>query len=181
MRTAIVKQLMIPIGEYATVPMSATMHEAILALEEAQRAFDPLKHSHRSVLVLDKDQNVVGKISMVDILIALEPKYEELEDIGGYNPEFIQSIINDNVFWNEPMQLICDRAPNLIVHDFMEVPSDGVYIEESDTIGEAIHRLVICRYSSLLVTRNKKVVGVLRLSDIFTELCEKIKTNASKS
>jgi len=175
MRTIMVKELMIPIDEYATVPEEATMYEAILALEIAQKAFEPSKHKHRAILVLDRDKNVVGKISMFDILIALEPKYENLDDIGGYSLEFIKSILKDSVLWNEPLELVCDRARNLKVSDFMEVLSDGVYIGENDTLGKAIHQLVISRYHSLLVTRDKKVVGVLRLSDVFTQICDKIK------
>ncbi len=180
MRKVIVKELMISIDEYAMVPEGATMYEAILALEKAQKAFEPSKHKHRAILVLDGDKNVMGKVSMFDILIALEPNYKKMDDIGGYSQEFIKSMLNDSILWNEPLELICDRAPNLKVNDFMEVLSDGVYIGENETLGKAIHQLVMCRYHSLLVTRDKKVVGVLRLSDVFTQICDKIKTKACK-
>ena len=181
MRTINVKELMVPIKEYATVPQEANLYEAILALEKAQLAFDPLKHKHRSILVLNREKNVVGKLDMFDILMALEPKYGELEATGvlsrsGYSPEFIKSILKDNVLWSEPLQFICNRAPKLKVSDFMEVPADGVYIEENAALDEAIHQLVVRRYQSLLVTKNEKVVGILRLSDVFTEICAKIKT-----
>jgi CBS domain-containing protein len=175
MRTISVKELMVPLEEYATVPEEATMHEAILALEKARKAFEPSQHKHHAILVLDGSKNVVGKLSMFDILIALEPKYDKLENVGGYSPDFIKSMLNNNVFWNEPLELICDRAPNLKVSDFMEVPSDGVYIDENATLGDAMHQLIVCRYHSLLVTIDKKVVGVLRLTDVFTQICNKIK------
>ena len=130
---------------------------------------------------LDNEKKVVGKLDMLDILMSLEPKYGELEAKGalsqsGYSPEFIKSMLKDNVFWSEPLQFICSRAFKLNVSDFMQDLEDGVYIEENVTLDEAIHQLVVCRYQSLLVTRNEKVVGVLRLSDVFAKICDTIKT-----
>ena len=172
---------MIPLEEYATVPQDANLFEAVLALEKAQMAFDPSKHKHLAILVLDKEKNVVGKLVMFDILMALEPKYGELEATGmlsrsGYSPDMIKSMFKDHFLWSEPFQFVCNKATKLKVRDFMEAPESGVYIDENDNLGEATHQLVLCRYQSLLVTRDDKVVGILRLTDIFTQICEKIKT-----
>ena len=172
---------MVPLEEYATVPLEANLLGAILALDKAHEAFDTLKHKHRAVLVLVRKNNVVGKIDMFDILMALEPKYGELEAAGtlsrsGYSPDFIKSMLKDNVLWSEPMSLICSQAAELSVSDFMEAPADGAYIEEAATLDEAMNQLLVGRYQSLLVTRDARVVGILRLSDVFTKICEKIKT-----
>ena len=180
MKNEIVKMLMVPLKEYATVSQEADLYEAIHALEDAQQAFDPSKHKHRAILVLDKNRNVVGKISMFDILMALEPKYEELDAAGamshsGYNPEFIKALLKDNLLWNEPLQFACERAARLHVSEIMEVPEDGVYIDADATLDEAMHQLIVCRYHSLIVTSQGKVVGILRLADVFAQICDKIK------
>ena len=52
MKTVIVKELMVPIEEYATVPQEANLYETVLALEKAQMSYDPSKHKHRAILVL---------------------------------------------------------------------------------------------------------------------------------
>jgi CBS domain-containing protein len=181
MRSIIVKEMMVPIEEYATVPPEATLYEAVLALEKAQMAFDPLKHKHRAILVLDKNKKVVGKVSMFDILIALEPRYGELEAEGvlsrsGYSPDLIKSMLKDKALWSEPLQFICDRATKLNVSDFMGTPEEGVFIDENATLGEAIQQTIVRKHHSLLVTRGNEVVGILRLSDVFTKICDKIKT-----
>ena len=181
MRTITVKDLMVPLEEYATVDPDATLYDAIIALEKAQKAFDPAKHKHRAVLVLDAVGKVVGKISIFDILIALEPKYGRFEAEGalarsGYSSEFIDSMLKDNALWGEPLEFVCDRAPELNVRDFMETPSDGVYIDEKAAMGEAIHQIIIQKHHSLLVTREGEVVGILRLTDVFATICDKIKT-----
>jgi CBS domain containing-hemolysin-like protein len=181
MKTAIVKELMVPIEEYATVSQGANLYEAVLALEKAQMAFDPSKHKHRAILVLDSKKIVVGKLDIFDILMALEPKYGELEATGvlsssGYSPDLIKDMLKDRVFWSEPLQFVCSRAIEMNVKDFMETPTDCAYVVEDATLDEAIHQLLLCRYQSLLVTREAKVVGVLRLSDVFSKICDKIKT-----
>ena len=181
MKTATVKELMIPLDEYATVLEEANLFEAVLALEEAQEAFDPTKHKHRAILVLDERGQVVGKLDMFDILMALEPKYGKLDATGtlassGHSPELIKSMLKDNYLWSEPFNFICSRASGQKVSEFMETPSDGVYIDEAATRDEAIHQLIVCRHQSLLVTRDDEVVGILRLSDVFTQICDKIKT-----
>ena len=75
MRTITVGELMVPLEEYATVSKEATLREAILALEKAQMTLDPARHKHRAILVLDEGGKVVSKITMKNILFALEPNY----------------------------------------------------------------------------------------------------------
>ena len=180
MKTITVKELMVPIEQYAKVYQRASLYEAVCALDEAQKVSGPSKYKHRAILVLDDQQKVVGKISMFQILTALEPKYQQLRAKGilsrsGHAPELIKDLINEYALWTEPVKFICNRAANLSVTDLMEAPADELYIEADATLDKAIHQLVVCREQSLLVTRDKQVVGVLRLSDIFANICEKIK------
>jgi len=46
----LVKDLMVPLSEYAAVPMGSTLFEAVLALEKAQEEFDHIKYKHRGVI-----------------------------------------------------------------------------------------------------------------------------------
>ena len=70
---------MVSLDEYATVNEDATLSDAVLALERAQQAFDHTKYRHRAILVLDKTNRPIGKISQIDALKALEPKYKEIQ------------------------------------------------------------------------------------------------------
>ena len=181
MKTITAAKLMVPLNEYATVPKDANLFEAILALEKAQSVFDIKKHKHRAILVLNENKQVVGKLTMVDILKALEPKYGELDAKGtlsrsGHSPDLIKDMLKDNYLWSGTLEFICSRASDLMVMDLMEVPKEEVYIDADATLDEAIHQLVIYRHASLIVQSDKKVVGILRLSDVFSKICEEIKT-----
>jgi CBS domain-containing protein len=65
---------MVPLSDYATVYEDNTLFEALIAIEQAHQKLDPSKHRHRAILILDKADQVVGKLSQWDILKALEPK-----------------------------------------------------------------------------------------------------------
>lgn len=181
METILVKELMVPIEEYATVSQEANLFDAVLALEESHTSIDPTRHKHRAVLVLDEQKQVMGKLSMIMILKALEPKYGELEAKGtlsrsGHSPELIDSMFQDHFLWNETLDLICGRALNIKVRDLIGLPEEAGYIEETDDLPKAIHKLVVSEYASLLVKRDDRVVGILRLSDVFSKISTKIKS-----
>jgi CBS domain-containing protein len=180
-KTIAVKDLMVPLSEYATVFQAATLYDAVLALEKAQQTFDPEKHRHRAVLVYDEHNKVVGKLGQLDILKTLEPKYAEMGDLGplsraGFSPQFLRSMVEKFALWDKPLSDICSKAARLKVEDIMYAPTEGEYVEENASLGEAIHQLVMGHHQSLLVTRQGEIVGILRLVDVFKEVCEAMKT-----
>ena len=180
MRTVKVKELMVPLEEYATIVREATVGEAVIALQEAQKKLDPSRHKHRAVLVLDESGKVVSKLTMKNILLALEPNYGKVEGMdvlerSGFSPDLIKDMLEDNALWMEPLQFICERAAGLKLSEFIQAPQKDEYIDENATLGEATHQLVISPYLSLLVTSGDEVTGILRLSDVFSKICEIIK------
>jgi CBS domain-containing protein len=180
-KTISVKDLMVPLSEYATVSEEATLYDAVLALEAAQEVFDPKRHRHRGVLAFDKDNKIVGKLGQLDILKALEPRYAEMGDLGplsraGFSPQFLKVMIEKFALWDKPLSDICSKAARLKVKDVMYTPTEGEYVEENASLGEAIHQLVMGHHQSLLVTRGEEIVGILRLADVFREVCESMKS-----
>jgi hypothetical protein len=117
---------------------------------------------------------------MKNILIALEPNYGKMEGTGvlersGYSPDLIRSMLENSALWTEPLQFFGERAAKLKVGDLIYAPSEDEYIDENATLGEAIHQLIMYPFLSLLVTSGEAVVGILRLSDVFTKVCDIIK------
>jgi CBS domain-containing protein len=180
MKTITVRELMVPLEAYATVHREATLHEAVLALEKAQVTLDPSQHKHRAILVLDDDGKVVSKITMKNILVALEPNYGKVEGMGvlersGFSPDLIKDMLATKALWGEPLQFFAERAAKLKVCDFIQAPAASEYIDENAPLGEATHKMIVQPVLSLLVTRNDEVIGILRLSDVFSKICDIIK------
>ena len=63
MKSYQVKDLMVKLSEYATVLEAATLLEAVKALRKAQDAFGQSRYQHRAILVIDKNNHFVGKLS----------------------------------------------------------------------------------------------------------------------
>lgn len=179
MKKRTVKELMVPLSAYATVSETASLADTVAALEASQQRFGPSRYPHRAVLVIDDKGRVSGKIDQIDLLKALEPKYDHLQGRAGmahlvFTKKFIRSMLTSYNLWETPMEEICRKGAERRVKDFMSVPSEGEYIEENASLDEAIHLLITQRFQSLLVTCEEEVVGILRLTDVFTHVVDAI-------
>jgi len=175
-----VVDLMVPLSEYATVSEGATLYEAVSQLEKAQEEFDHTRYRHRAILVLDSDGKVIGKLTQVDALKALEPKYGDMLDRQkshhlGFSKEFMKSMLKEYRLFDSSLEDICCKAGEQNVKKFMQTPSEGEFIEESATLDEAIHQLVLGNHQSLLVTRQGGITGILRLTDVFAAVYHKMR------
>jgi len=175
-----VKDRMVHRSEYATVHEDSTLQEAIIALIEAQQAFDQTHYKHRAILITNKNDKVVGKLSQLDVIRALEPKYEVIEDPTylsrfGMSKAYMNSLASKHKLWTGLLKDICKKSTKLVVKNFMHTPSEGEYVDENAYLSDGIHQIIMGRRQSLLVTRGKRIVGVLRLADVFKEVCDRIK------
>lgn len=167
-----VKDLMVPISEYATVPIGTTLFGAILALEEAQENFDHGKYQHRAILVLDDKNKVVGRLSQLRVLNAMDAadnysRYEQLK-IFKFSDTHIEKVSEKDrlarkIFTEEALKKVAKK----LVNEFMQKPNPDEYVAETSAIDMAIHKMAAGAHQSLLATRGDEIVGVLRLSDVF--------------
>ena len=174
MKSYTVKDVMVPLDEYATVSAEATLMEAVEALEKAQMAFNQERYKHRAVLVMDSGRKVIGKLSQHDFLQALEPNYQKMEKEWkaslsrfGFGSLYIKNALKEFDLWQTPLQNLCDRATGVRVKDVMYTPGEGEFVNAEATLDEAVHRLISGRHHSLLATHGGEIVGVLRLTDVF--------------
>lgn len=182
MKSYRVKEMMIPLEEYETVSENANLLEAVMALEKAQEGFDQTGYWHRAILVFEQNGNIVGKVSQYDILMALEKNYKELfeKEKGalsrfGLSNMFVKYAMEEYNLWDKPLDHLCKKAIQRNVKDFMYTPTEGEFIDENATMNNAVHKLIIGRHHSLLVTQKGKITGVLRLSDVFETITDAIK------
>ncbi len=181
MKNRFVKDLMIPISEYATVVLGTNLADALTALEKAQDAHTSNKYQHRAILVLNDSGDVVGKIGQLKALQAIEPEYdfnEKIKEIRGYNfSEEYLAELRDRYRSIEP--ILEKKALRVIakkkVEEFMQKPEAGSFISEDSSLDKAVHKLAAGRLQSLLVSRRGKIIGVLRMADVFAVVFHEIK------
>ncbi|MBW1698904.1 MAG: CBS domain-containing protein [Deltaproteobacteria bacterium] len=180
MKKILVKHLMVRLSEYATVHQDSHLIDAIFALEEAQKKFEASPYVHRAILAYDDNNQIVGKLSQWDVIKSLEPKYDYVGDLrstslSGLSPEFIKSMMEKQNLWQEDIDVICSRVSGKKVKDVMYTLTDQEKIDFDATLGEALHMFVIGHHQSLLVRKGDRIVGILRLVDVFKLLCDRIK------
>jgi len=148
MKSFTVSDLMVPLSEYAR---------------------------HRAILVFGKDNKIVGKLSQVDVLRALEPKYNELMTDTttrhfGFSTQYIKGMLEQFSLWASPLTDICRKGVDRKVKDFVYTPSPGEFVSLDASLDVAIHQ------QSLLVRDAKDdIVGILRLTDVFAAVFHKLK------
>jgi len=177
MKVLRVKDIMVPIEEYTVVSMNSTLREALKELSTKIDQTPAGQHPHRAVLAVNSKGNVVGKLGLLTFLKALEPKYGNLGDIerlsrAGVSVEFLDSMMEELGFWQEGANIICQRANEIRVKDVMKHVEEN--IDEDALLFESMHKIIMWQALSILVTKDGKVTGVLRLSDLFKAVSEYI-------
>ncbi|WP_457551777.1 CBS domain-containing protein [Desulfobacula sp.] len=178
MKNIKVKELMVPLSEYATVNEDDTLETAIKTLYAFNKKIIKHKFKHRAVLVYDANGNISGKVSSLDVLRSLEPKYSQFGHIDqiakmglsrfGLSNDFVQSLVENYNLWDEDCDSLVKKAKKRKVKEIMHSPHEGEYVNEDVFIPEAIHRFILGYHQSLLVVKQEKVIGILKLTDIFT-------------
>ena len=184
------EDLMVPVEDYASVSLGASIREGIIALKEAQqREFedDPGRHRDRAVLVKDPGGEIVGKLSMWSIIGCLEPSYERVKGGAvssmaasrvGSARGVIDGIMGSSHLWRRRLRTIADDAAELKIRDLLHAPRKAELIDVGASLESAIHQLVAGHLMSLLVTRDGRIIGILRLVDVFEAVCNMIGNEA---
>jgi len=177
-----VRDLMVTAAKCGRIHQHATIGEAILMLErgnDGPRAGREALNDG-ALLVLNKDNLVVGKLSPTEIVMNMDPIYHSQQGpepiahaaTAGLTPALLKSLTQDSPSRCELFEHICQHVLNLKVKDCMSPPQSDECVAESETLGEAIHKLAIGNHQSLLVTSGERIVGILRLSDVFQQLTQ---------
>lgn len=173
MEVKYVKDIMVPLNEYAVVGIDDTVFDALMELKESQKHIGPGRFLHRAVLVKNESGKIVGKIGHLSFLKALEPKYDRIGNLdlmsrSGLSPEFISTLALKMDLFQDDITKSCKRLKTIKVSEIMHQVNE--HIDMKASLIEAIHCIVMWQTLSVLVTDGNKVVGILRLSDLFQEV-----------
>jgi CBS domain-containing protein len=168
-----VKDLMVPLSKYATISENTSILEAIAKLAKSQQHLEEDRDKNRAVLVLAKDGTIIGKLTQLDALKALEPRYQKIQEHPGmlkygFSGDFVKLSLEKFNLWDLSLEHICGRIVHRKVKEVMTTPAKDEYIDEDVSLSVAIHQLITGNHQSLLVKRGQQIIGVLRLTDVFS-------------
>ena len=161
--------IMIPIEDYTTIDPDSTIKEGI---ERLKRSFESAAYTsrlmetgHRSILVFDQIGKLVGILSILDLIEAVRPAY-----LSAPKPSMADSMQYSPMFWSG---LFTTQAKGLVDKRVRDVMSDPPLSIDKDTNLMEISNLIFTKKRRrMAVTREGKVVGVVREQEIFFEMAK---------
>ncbi|MFH1138117.1 MAG: response regulator [Pseudomonadota bacterium] len=159
--------IMIPLADYTTIGPDASVKEGIMALN---RSFGELASTsrlmqagHRSIMVLDKKGELVGILTIMDLVEALRPAY-----LSAPKPSTADNLHFSAMFWSGLFTAQAKALAGKKISDVMSDPPPTVDINAN--LMETANLMFETEARRLAVVGSGKVVGVVREQEIFFEL-----------
>ena len=179
-----VKDIMAPIEDYDKVDVDAQLCDVLSILK---RNYEKIKAQekgsfHKTLFVTDADSDIVGKLSMYDLIRGLVPEPAKAPEISKAYHQMLSSraleVAGEISDFQEHYQWLHSTFTELVkqeahkkVRDLMK-PIQKSVLHEEDRINEAIYVMFKEDIRQQLVHREGKIVGVINLNTIFSELLE---------
>lgn len=145
-----IKKLLIPLTDYPHMPYWATLEEAIVLLNFAYES------GHHTVLVFDEFYKLLGMLNGREILRVINPKLKKL------SPDEVSSK------WNDIINSASNNQFKKPIKDFISPFS--IMVEATDHILKVAYLLLQHNLDIIPVKESEKVLGVVRMHDIFHKI-----------
>ncbi len=162
-----VGDIMIPIEDYTTLTEEHTIQEAV---EVIRASFYPrlstsriMETGHRSVLVMDSENNAVGVMAIIELLNIIMPPY-----LSAPKPSLADSMQYSTMFWKGEFKRSVKKLANKKLKDIMAPPP--LTIDYDANLMEASYTMVSNKERRLVVLKDGKVAGVIREQELFFEM-----------
>ena len=155
-----VKDLMIPLEDYPHIPYWFTLRQAMAIVREAAIKFEAV-FEPRAVLVFDEKYQLVGILTLRDILKGLEPKFLKETPLIKADPALM-------VLLGEMFGPGMKGESNRPVSEVMS-PIKAT-VNGNDPLAKALYLMIYENVGMMPVMQDHKVAGMVRLSDLFNEI-----------
>jgi CBS domain-containing protein len=155
-----VKELMIPLEDYPHIPYWFTLRQAMAIVREAAVKFEG-SFEPRAVLVFDEKYQLMGMLTLRDIIKGLEPRFMHETALVKSDPNL--TVLMGDLFG--PGMREASQKPVSEVMSPIKVTIAG-----NDPIAKAVFQMIKENVGMMPVVQDNKVAGMIRLSDLFTEI-----------
>ncbi len=159
-----VKDLMIPLEDYPHIPYWFTLRQAMAIVREAAIKFEGV-FEPRAVLVFDEKYQLMGVLTLRDIIKGLEPRFLKETPLVKMDPSL--TVLLGDLF-----------GPNMKEQSqkpVSEVMSPiKITVDAQDPIAKAIYLMIKEHVGMMPVMQDNKIAGIIRLSDLFAEISKMV-------
>jgi CBS domain-containing protein len=154
------KDFMIPLEDYPHIPYWFSLRQAMAIIREATVKFEA-SFEPRAVLVFDETYQLMGILTLRDIIVGLEPKFLHETNLIKMDPS-LTVLMGD--FFGPKMQEQSQRVVSEVMSPIK------VTVKAEDPITKPLYVMVKENLGLVPVMQRGKVAGMLRLSDLFGEI-----------
>ncbi len=158
-----IRELMVPISDYPNIKYDASVKDAFAIL---RRNFKEGK-GYRTILVLDEKNQLKGFLSLGDLIQAVEPRFLKMAKPPAYQG-LAQEYPALTLIWQELFSKECREEARKPVKDVM-APIKAT-VTTDDSIAKVSYLMITTDSHVIPVLEKDKVVGVIRLVDVFNEI-----------
>ncbi len=167
-----VKDLMIPLTDYPHIPYWFTIKQAVSILkkaaEDSQTKVEPW-----IVLVFDEKYQLMGLVGLRDLLRGIEPRFlRRPEAVHFQGAKQLEADTGLAILWKDLFGRGSREEANKPVSEVM-VPIRAT-LNATDPIAKAVYVMVQTDMEVLPVMEGGKVVGIIRMIDIFKDLTAEV-------
>jgi len=157
-----IKDLMIPLEDYPHIPYWFTLRQAMAIVREAAIKFEG-SFEPRAVLVFDEKYQLMGMLTLRDVVRGLEPKFAQ--DSGLIKADPSLAVLMGDMFG--PNMKEASQKPVSEVMSPIKVTVNG-----DDPITKALFMMIKENVGMMPVLLDKKVVGIVRMNELFKEISD---------
>ena len=154
------EDLMIRLEDYPHIPYWFSLRQAMAIVREATLKFEG-SFEPRAVLVFDEKYQLMGILTLRDIIIGLEPKFLQEAGLIKMDPS-LTVLMGD--FFGPKMKEQSQRAVSEVMSPIK------ITVKASDPISKPLYLMIKETVGLVPVVQGGRVVGMLRLSDLFGEI-----------
>jgi CBS domain-containing protein len=159
-----VKELMIPLEDYPHIPYWFTLRQAMAIVREAAIKFEG-SFEPRAILVFDEKYQLMGMLTLRDIIKGLEPRFMHETALVKSDPNL--TVLMGDLFG--PGMREASQKPVSEVMSPIKITVQG-----SDPIAKALFLMIKEGVGVMPVIQDSKVAGMVRLSDLFKEISDMV-------
>ncbi len=164
----VAKDVMIDVFEFPHIPYWFSIRQAIGIVKKSLLGSEKCHHP-MAVLVFDEKYNLLGTLSLKDIMRGLEPNFLKPTTKAQVHAEDESGL---SVLWDTLFDKGAKELAERPVSEVM-IPAK-FFVKPNDPITKAAYLMIHNNLVLLPVLEDKKFIGVVRMLEIFNELSDAV-------
>ncbi len=161
-----IDEYMRPLAEYPHIDADATLQDVFAMLKQRYDA----ALQFRSVLVFDKTQRLVGKISLHDLLKIVLPEY--LTHLPTHFEGADSDLSSLALLWQEDSVAHVRQIAGQRVGD--HVRPAAAPLKPEDPLTLALYRFATSDFNTIPIAEGQRIVGVIRIVDVLAAIANSV-------